>query len=126
MNEWGGDAVMTLEEAAEFLKVSETTVYQLLRDGQLKTRKVGREWRFLKSELVAYLKEGAAMNDAKVMLDEINGGEYRVENGQETVALWLPMSRDQKKAMIETVKKNDTSVTQIVMDALKNFTRDFF
>ena len=125
MNQWGGDAVMTLEEAAGFLKVSETTVYQLLRDGQLKARKVGREWRFLKSELVAYLKEGAAMNDAKVMLDEINGGEYRVENGQETVALWLPMSRDQKKAMIETVKKNDTSVTQIVMNALKNFTRDF-
>ena len=60
------------------------------------------------------------------MLDTINGGEYRVENGQETVALWLPMSRDQKKAMIKTVKKNDTSVTQIVMDALKNFTRDFF
>ena len=58
--------------------------------------------------------------------DAINGGEYRVENGQETVALWLPMSRDQKKAMIESVKKNDTSVTQVVMDALKNFTRDFF
>ena len=108
------------------MKVSETTVYQLLRDGQLKARKVGREWRFLKSELIAYLKEGADMNDAKVMLDEINGGEYRVENGQETVALWLPMSRDQKKAMIETVKKNDTSITQIVMNALKNFTRDFF
>ena len=126
MNEWGGDAVMTLGEATGFLKVSETTVYQLLREGQLKARKVGREWRFLKSELVAYLKEGADLNDAKVMLDTINGGEYRVENGQETVALWLPMSRDQKKAMIKTVKKNDTSVTQIVMDALKNFTRDFF
>ena len=82
------------------------------------------EWCFLKSELVAYLKEGADLNDAKVMLDDINGGEYRVENGQETVALWLPMSRDQKKAMIETVKKSDTSVTQIVMNALKSFTRD--
>ncbi len=126
MNEWGGDAVMTLEDAARFLKVSETTVYQLLREGQLKARKVGREWRFLKSELVAYLKEGADMNDAKVMLDDVNGGEYRVENGQETVALWLPMSRDQKKAMIQAVQKGDTSVTQIVMDALKNFTRDFF
>ncbi len=124
MNEWGGDAVMTLEDAAGFLKVSETTVYQLLREGSLKARKVGREWRFLKSELVTYLKEGADMNEAKVMLDEINGGEYRIENGQETVALWLPMSRDQKKAMIQAVQKGDTSVTQIVMDALKNFTRD--
>ena len=84
MNEWGGDAVMTLEEAAGFLKVSETTVYQLLRDGQLKARKVGREWRFLKSELVTYLKEGADMNNAKVMLDDINGGEYRVVNMNET------------------------------------------
>ena len=82
------------------------------------------EWCFLKSELVAYLKAGADLNDAKVMLDEINCGKYRVENGQETVALWLPMSRDQKKAMIETVKKSDTSVTQIVMNALKSFTRD--
>ena len=126
MVEWGGDAVMTLEEAAGFLRVSETTVYQLLREGQLKARKVGREWRFLKSELVAYLKAGAHLNDARVMLDEINGGEYRVENGQETVALWLPMTRDQKKAMLETVKKSDSSVTQVVMNALKNFARDFW
>jgi excisionase family DNA binding protein len=126
MEEWGGDAVMTLEDAAGFLKVSETTVYQLLRDGQLKARKVGREWRFLKSALVAYLKEGADFSDGKVMLDDINGGEYRIEDGQENVALWLPVTRDQKKALISIVQKKDTTVTEVVMNALRGFARDWF
>ena len=126
MDEWGGDAVMTLEEAAGFLKVSETTVYQLLRDGQLKARKVGREWRFLKSSLVAYLKEGADFSEGKVMLDDINGGEYRLEDGQENVALWLPVTREQKKALITIVQKKDTTVTEVVMNALRGFARDWF
>jgi excisionase family DNA binding protein len=89
MLEWGGDAVMTLEEAAAFLKVSETTVYQLVRSGELKARKVGREWRILKSQLVEFLKlEGEAIiSDNVILADEQNGGEYRIEEGQEKVAL---------------------------------------
>ncbi len=126
MNEWGGDAVMTLEEAAAFLKISETTVYQLLRDGQLKARKVGREWRFLKSSLVTYLKEGADFSEGKVMPDDINGGEYRLEDGQESVALWLPVTREQKKALTTIVQKKDTTVTEVVMNALRGFAQDWF
>jgi excisionase family DNA binding protein len=121
MTDWGGDAVMTLEETAAFLKVSETTVYQLLRDGQLKARKVGREWRFLKSQLIAYLKDGMDSSEARVMPDDINGGEYRLEDGQEKVALWLPMSREEKKALVNLVRKKDKSVTEIVMKALNDF-----
>jgi excisionase family DNA binding protein len=67
-----GVVVMTLEEAANFLEVSETTVYQLLREGQLKALKVGREWRSLESGLVSYLKEGVDVNEAKVMSE----GQY--------------------------------------------------
>jgi excisionase family DNA binding protein len=121
MTDWGGDAVMTLEETAAFLKVSETTVYQLLRDGQLKARKVGREWRFLKSQLITYLKDGMDSSEARVMPDDINGGEYRLEDGQEKVALWLPMSREEKKALVNLVRKKDKSVTEIVMKALNDF-----
>ena len=102
MLEWNGDAVMTLEEAASFLRVSETTVYQLVRSGELRARKVGREWRILKSQLVEFLKQDAApdttiqgvtIQDATILPDEDNGGEYRLEDGQEKVALWLPISR---------------------------------
>ena len=123
MLEWGGDAVMTLEEAAAFLKVSETTVYQLVRSGELKARKVGREWRILKSQLVEFLRLGGeSMTTDKVILaDEQNGGEYRLEDGQEKVALWLPISRAQKTQLIERLTAKKISMTEIVMNAIKDY-----
>jgi excisionase family DNA binding protein len=123
MLEWGGDAVMTLEEGAAFLKVSETTVYQLVRSGELKARKVGREWRILKSQLVEFLKlEGETMiSDNVILADEVNGGEYRLENGQEKVALWLPISRVEKTKLIERMTAKKVSMTELVMNAIKDF-----
>ena len=46
---------LNLEETAEFLRVSNQTVYNMIRDGRIKAHKVGREWRFLQSDLLAYL-----------------------------------------------------------------------
>jgi excisionase family DNA binding protein len=123
MQEWGGDAVMTLEEGAAFLKVSETTVYQLVRSGELKARKVGREWRILKSQLVEFLKlEGETMiSDNVILADEVNGGEYRIEDGQEKVALWLPISRAQKTQLMERMMAKKVSMTDLTMNAIKDF-----
>jgi excisionase family DNA binding protein len=123
MLEWNGDAVMTLEEAAGFLKVSETTVYQLVRSGELKARKVGREWRILKSQLVEYLKQGgeSMIQDSAILADEANGGEYRLEDGQEKVALWLPISRTEKAKLIERMTAKKTSMTELVMTAIRDF-----
>jgi excisionase family DNA binding protein len=130
MLEWNGDAVMTLEEAASFLKVSETTVYQLVRSGELKARKVGREWRILKSQLVEFLKQDgsqdatiqdATIQDATILPDEDNGGEYRLEDGQEKVALWLPISRTEKAKLIERMTAKKTSMTELVMTAIRDF-----
>jgi excisionase family DNA binding protein len=123
MLEWNGDAVMTLEEAAGFLKVSETTVYQLVRSGELKARKVGREWRILKSQLVEFLKQDGEgiTQEATIMPDEDNGGEYRLEDGQEKVALWLPISRIEKAKLIERMTAKKTSMTELVMTAIRDF-----
>ncbi len=122
MLEWGGDAVMTIEEVAAFLKISETTAYQLVRSGEIRGRKVGREWRFLKSEVVDWLKKGGESSSTGVLLDEINGGEYKVEDGKEMVALWLPLSREEKAKTLKTAATKKTSVT----DAVMNFLRDWF
>ena len=46
----------TVEEVAEYLRVSNTTVYTLVREGKLRGVKVGRAWRFLASDVDAYLK----------------------------------------------------------------------
>jgi excisionase family DNA binding protein len=121
MLEWGGDGVMTIEEVAAFLKVSETTAYQLVRSGEIQGRKVGREWRFLKSEIVQWLKKGGESSSSSVLQDDLNGGEYKVENGQEMVALWLPLSREEKAKTLKTAQAKKTSVTEAVMNFLKDW-----
>jgi excisionase family DNA binding protein len=46
--------VLTMEEAADLLRVSSKTVLALARDGVLRGTKVGRAWRFLRTDLLAY------------------------------------------------------------------------
>jgi excisionase family DNA binding protein len=47
--------VLTAEEAADLLRVSTKTVLTLARDGNLPGEKVGRAWRFLRSDLLNYV-----------------------------------------------------------------------
>lgn len=108
------DEVLTLEEAAQFLRVSEATVYQLARSGELPARKVGREWRFVRSRLRAWLLQGGQSMEGKVQRDEF-GGEYMLENGQEKVALWLPMSREEKRLLLEKAAREGFSFSDKVM-----------
>ena len=47
---------MTTEEAAVLLRVSSKTVLGLASQGVLPGRKVGRAWRFLRSDLVEFVR----------------------------------------------------------------------
>ncbi|WP_419910647.1 helix-turn-helix domain-containing protein [Candidatus Poriferisodalis sp.] len=49
------EEIMTPDEVARFLKVSKKTVLRRARLGELPAAKVGRAWRFRRSELLAYL-----------------------------------------------------------------------
>lgn len=48
--------VLTLREAADFIRTSNKTLYKLVREKEIPFRKVRREYRFLRSELEAWLK----------------------------------------------------------------------
>jgi excisionase family DNA binding protein len=48
--------VMTVEEAAQFLKVSPDDLQSLIDSGDLKAKKVGKTYRITKAALEAYLK----------------------------------------------------------------------
>jgi excisionase family DNA binding protein len=47
--------VLTADEAAELLRVSTKTVLSMARGGVLPGTKVGRSWRFLRTDLLAYV-----------------------------------------------------------------------
>ena len=40
---------LNVKETADMLRVSNQTVYNMLKDGRLSARKVGKEWRFSKN-----------------------------------------------------------------------------
>lgn len=69
--------VLNLEETAEFLRVSNQTVYNMIKDGRLKAHKVGREWRFVKGDILAYMN--AYSNESFVAM-AAKGGKVDVDD----------------------------------------------
>jgi len=49
------DAVMTITELSEYLKISRSTLYKLAQEGRLPAQKVGRHWRFHREAVDAWL-----------------------------------------------------------------------
>ena len=47
--------VFTLRECSEYLKIAESTIYVLAREGRIPCQKVGRNWRFSKEALDRWL-----------------------------------------------------------------------
>jgi len=58
--------VMTAEQAAEFLQTSRDTLLRKARRGELPAAKLGREWRFRRADLDAWLVEGGDAYEAVV------------------------------------------------------------
>jgi excisionase family DNA binding protein len=57
------EEVLTADEAALLLRVSTKTILALARQGTIPGEKVGRAWRFVRSDLIAYVR-GSRQVDA--------------------------------------------------------------
>src|SRR5262245_36012394 len=52
------DEILTAEQVSKLLKLHQRTIYKLVRNGTIPGRRVGKSWRFLKSEILGFLKKG--------------------------------------------------------------------
>ena len=52
------EELLTLDEAVKFLGTSKPTLYRLLGQDEIKGLKVGRQWRFRRADLTAYMERG--------------------------------------------------------------------
>ena len=50
------DKALTTEDACDFLSISRQTLYKLVKAKKIPGRKVGDNYRFLKSDLIHYFK----------------------------------------------------------------------
>jgi excisionase family DNA binding protein len=51
----GGDRLLTVAEVADHMRVSNMTVYRLIKSGTLPALRVGKNYRIRSGDLVAYL-----------------------------------------------------------------------
>ena len=52
-----GDRILTVEEVANHLKVSEATIYRMAQAGEIPAKRIGRSWRFSQTQLTAWFLE---------------------------------------------------------------------
>lgn len=67
--------ILTLDEAVSFLKVSKSTLYKLLESGRIPARKIGRRWRFSRTDLEEWLRVSgnhSGADDAEVIEATLN------------------------------------------------------
>lgn len=102
-------SILNIEQATEFLGVSEKTLIKLLREEHIPARKIGREWRISKEALLKWLAEGDSC-------DYINNSSFYQYSEDENGSTENLLDSVCKK--IETIKKN-ASVNEI-LDIKKN------
>jgi excisionase family DNA binding protein len=50
------EACLTIDEVLRYLKVTSRTIYRLIRNGELPAMRVGRQWRFRRQDLDAWIE----------------------------------------------------------------------
>jgi excisionase family DNA binding protein len=58
----GPNTILTLEEASHLFQVSTKTFLKLLREEDIPARKIGREWRFSRNALLAWMAAGSSQS----------------------------------------------------------------
>lgn len=49
--------ILTVEEVSELLKIHESTVYKMIKEGRIPAFRIGSDWRFLKDQIVHWVAE---------------------------------------------------------------------
>ncbi|SHH74831.1 DNA binding domain-containing protein, excisionase family [Sporobacter termitidis DSM 10068] len=102
------DDILSLEQAIEFLGVSEKTLIKLLREEHIPARKIGREWRFSREALVQWFSSGDS-------IDYINQNErYMVS---EDVPGTSNALFDRIREALSKVKEHDNNI-KIILNEL--------
>ena len=60
--------LMTVEEMADYLRVTKKTIYRLLERGSIPAMKVGRQWRFNKASISEWLQRNSGQVKASILV----------------------------------------------------------
>ena len=76
-----GEKLLTAKEAAEILKVRKNTVYDMIKRGDLKASKLGKQLRIRQEDLDFYIQYGSQvsimLNEGKTQTNDIDKDDRR-------------------------------------------------
>lgn len=113
------DDILTIEEVAKYLRVSERTVYDWAQKGEIPSGKIGTVWRFKKSEIEKWVNERLSSNQKQ----EESTPEVRVRNILSPDRIVFIEHSTKRDALVELannlstapqIKFQDELVTQIL------------
>ncbi|HZK19617.1 MAG TPA: PTS sugar transporter subunit IIA [Treponemataceae bacterium] len=70
------DDILTIDEVAKYLRVSERTVYDWAQKGEIPSGKIGTVWRFKKSEIESWVNERLSSGTKSL----ISGSKLQIKN----------------------------------------------
>ena len=59
------DKWLTLEQIAEYLQMSTSSIYKMAQKGKIPAYKVGRQWRFKKEEIDEWIRKQKSLRTGK-------------------------------------------------------------
>jgi len=86
------DAILTIEEVAQYLRVSERTVYEWAQRGEIPAGKLGTVWRFRKAEISRWVNERLSAGRFGYRLGPVRA--RAILSPERVLFLGLPSKRD--------------------------------
>lgn len=101
------DDILTIEEVARYLRVSERTVYDWAQKGEIPSGKIGTVWRFKKTEIERWVNERLTSNKSTG-----NFGAVQVQNIISPDRI-LFLNHSKKRDALVTLAENLASAPQV-------------
>jgi PTS system nitrogen regulatory IIA component len=95
------DEILTLEEVAKYLRVSERTVYDCAQKGEIPAGKIRNAWRFKKSEIDKWVNDRLAVNNLNPQMHSIE--VESILSLQRILFLDYPSKRDALLALADNL-----------------------
>ena len=95
------DDILTLEEVARYLRISERTVYDCAQKGEIPAGKIRTAWRFKKSEIDKWVNERLTSNKLSLQINPINAASILSQH--RIIFLNHPKKKDALLALAENL-----------------------
>jgi len=73
----GEEAILTIKQVAEYLKVTERTIYRLAAAKKIPAFKVGGTWRFARADIDSWIKQQSAAKPERATPGTSHKGERK-------------------------------------------------